>query len=81
MFSACFALYSEKEKIERPSYVNSREQYIKEYKAKLVTNVVGLPDDIANALVIFEKRNQWDIYMNILKERDSRYIFYRKSDA
>lgn len=53
----------------------------KPYKVKLMTNVVGLPDDVANALFVEENRKKWDIYATILKESDSKYIFYRKSPS
>ena len=51
----------------------------KSYKIKLMTNVVGLPDDIAIALSDNEKRKNWDIYTTVLNESTSKFIYYRKS--
>ena len=43
--------------------------------------MVGLPDDIANALIDDSKRKQWDIYMPIVREETKKQIFYRKSQS
>jgi len=65
----------------RTSSKESEKKPFKSYKIKLVTHMVGLPDDIANALQDDEKRKRWDSYITILKEKKSKLILYRKNQT
>lgn len=60
---------------------DSKTKNYQEYKAKFVTHIVALPDDIAKALQNPEKRSEWDIFVDILHEKSSKFIFYRESES
>jgi hypothetical protein len=49
------------------------------YKVKIITNCIGLPDDIAKALFVNEKRKQWDLYGSLLNESSSKLVLHKRT--
>jgi hypothetical protein len=74
-----YMLFLEKIKLEEDE--ENTEKPFKTYKIKAVTNVMALPDDIANALTDNERRKQWDIFHSTLKESPQKVVFHRKSQT
>lgn len=77
--ASIFILLMFKKRLDKHQEEKATPQGFKSYKIKLVTNVVGLPDDVASALTDIDKRKQWDLYHSLLKEETSKIILYRKS--
>lgn len=76
--SASVVIFHRRKANEAKEALNEKVPY-EPYKIKVVSNVVGLPDDIANALTEDIKRKQWDICRQQLKEETHKHVFYRKS--
>ena len=74
-----FMLFKQKVKLEDSD--EKQDVPFKSYKVKVVSNVVGLPDDIANALINDDKRKDWDLISKVLKEKPSKVVWFRKSQA
>ena len=76
--AAGFHLFREKQKLDE-SEEGDIVPAFKTYKAKLITYVVGLPDDVAKALSSDEDRKQWDIISILFNEKSDKFVLYRKS--
>lgn len=75
-----FMLFKQKLKVESSQEEHNAAPF-KSYKVKVVSNVVGLPDDIANALTNDDKRKEWDLVSTLLKEKSTKIVCFRKSQA
>lgn len=70
--AAGFALLKHKRRLERDDEHSAAP--FRSYKVKVVSNVVGLPDDIANALADDDKRRDWDLVSTVLKEKPAKMV-------
>ena len=71
-------LSSEYDKLQNPELIKDENEPIaKPYLTKHVTHLFGLPDDVAKALTDFNKRKEWDTFIDALAENDSKFVFHK----
>jgi len=76
--AAGFHLFREKKKFDEENEESGQIGF-KPYKIKLISYVVGLPDDVAKAFTSEDSRKKWDIISNLLNEKSEFTHLFKKN--